>query len=268
MATAMSTATTHRSAATAMWLSETSTATTVWLAEASARLPVTRRNITLLRWSYNRALLRLVHLWLMLLAHLRLVHLWLWLLMRLPKATIALWFAHLRLIMIAKTICLMWCSAVWRTVLLAERAAAYPVHGSSMRPAMVCRGKLASVMASHGLVRYLLMRRCNMSFVHGNPFLRARIGMYTTRAVKAGAVVRYITYYRTINIRIVYYGAVYINHRRVVAEVTAKPGSAYKTYAYVAKAIVNTAVITNVRPPVTRVKAVKTVVETPVAGRP
>jgi hypothetical protein len=231
----------------------------MWLAKASARLPVTWRNITLLWWRLHRPLL-LTHLWL--------VHLWLWLLMRLPKASIALWFAHVWLVMVTKTISLMRRAAVWCTVLLTERAAAYPVNGSGMRSAMVSRSKLAPVMAGHGLMRYLLVGGSKVALVHRDPFLRTRACMYTAGTVKTGAVVGYVADNRAIDIRIVYYGAVYINHRRIVAEMAAKPGSAYKTYAYIAKTVVNAAVISNVWPPVTRMKAVKTGIKTPVTGCP
>lgn len=83
-------------------------------------------------------------------------------------------------------------------------------------------------------------------------------GIRPCRNAAAAAVIAYTVihnsisaYYGAVNIGITYYGAVHINHGCIVPEPVAMPATAAETYAKVAAAIVDAAIETDLRSPVT-----------------
>jgi len=99
-------------------------------------------------------------------------------------------------------------------------------------------------------------------------FLRPWPGIYAaTATVKAPAVV-IINYHRTVDISIVDNGPVYVYHRGIVAKLVAFPPATAIAITAIAVTIVNAAVKTNMRAPITNVKSVESAGITPVSGCP
>src|SRR5271156_1176844 len=63
-------------------------------------------------------------------------------------------------------------------------------------------------------------------------------------------------------------GGIYVHHGGVVKELSAAPFAAIKSVAAVTEAIVNAAVESNLRSPVTGIPGIGTVIPAPISGRP
>src|SRR6188472_1084137 len=100
--------------------------------------------------------------------------------------------------------------------------------------------------------------------VCGNSFLfRSRLRFHSIWTVKAGAVSVHILLKGIIDVGVVNDGFVHVRHRGVVREVVSIPSPAPIAISGVAITVVNAAVKTDMRAPVTLIKDVRTVVPAP-----
>lgn len=137
-------------------------------------------------------------------------------------------------------------------------------HGR--RRAMISSRQLTSVGACGVLMGDLVGRRWCMRFPPGCGLLRCRRRSSPARAVEAcsGRVV--INYCRVIGI--VNNRGVHLGNRGVIRIVTALPCATEETNSAIAEAIINPAVESNMRSPVTSVEAVKTAGKAPIGRCP
>ena len=132
------------------------------------------------------------------------------------------------------------------------------VHGSKLT---AVRSRCVLVL---GLCCY---RRCVL-FVRVSLFLRRRSPVYSTRTVKAGAVDRRVVVDHRLVVNVVNFCHVHVVHRPVVEEIVSPPIPALVTFSAVPVAVIDPAIETDVRSPVTSVPYVHSVVPSPVTGCP
>jgi len=106
-----------------------------------------------------------------------------------------------------------------------------------------------------------------VSFVHGSLLLRSGSSADSAVATVV-ADVRIVVDDDRFVIDVGYIGDVNVVHAPVVKEAVALPISAIKTIAGVAKAVIDAAVKSDVRSPVSIVPSVEAIVPTPVSGSP
>src|SRR5690349_1602813 len=97
----------------------------------------------------------------------------------------------------------------------------------------------------------------------GSFLFRSRLRFHSVGTIKAGAVSVHILRERIIDVGVVNDGFVDVRHSSVVREVVSIPSSAPIAISGVAVTVVNAAVKTDVRTPVTLVKDVRTVIPAP-----
>jgi hypothetical protein len=128
--------------------------------------------------------------------------------------------------------------------------------------------KLGLVPACKLLVLTLCRGSFNMTFAHCRLFRGVWPSVNTARPVKAVTVKRGIVDHGTVDISVMYKGAVYVHYGCIIPKPVAFPASAAKAEAAVAKAIINTAVKAYMRSPVAHVEAVAAALKAPVTGCP
>ena len=139
--------------------------------------------------------------------------------------------------------------------------------GGHGRGCAVINGRqLTSVGACGVLVGNLVCRRLRMLFPSGRGLLRCRRCRNTTRAVEACSG-RVVIHYLGV-IGIVNHGGVHLCNCRVIRIVATLPCTAEETNSTVAKAVINPAIESNMRPPVAAVEAVKPAGKAPVGRCP
>ena len=106
-------------------------------------------------------------------------------------------------------------------------------------------------------------RRHFLGVCRGSFLFRSRLRFHSIRTVKAGAVNVHILFDGVINVRVVNDRLVHVGHSGVVREPVSIPASAPIAISGVAVTVVNAAVKTDMRSPVTLVKDVRTVVPAP-----
>jgi hypothetical protein len=87
-------------------------------------------------------------------------------------------------------------------------------------------------------------------------------------AVKADTAATACVNYGAVYIYIMYYGAIHVKHRGVVAERTPAPAAPVKAIAGIAVTIINATVKAYMRAPVTGMITVITIIKSPVTGCP
>jgi len=132
------------------------------------------------------------------------------------------------------------------------------VHGS----------KLTAVGSRCVLVFSLCCCRPCMLFAPVRLFLRRRSPVHSTRTVKASAVDRRVVVHHRLVIHVVNLGHVHVIHRSVVVEIVSPPISALITFPPVSIAVIYSAIETDVRPPVTPIPYIHSVVPSPISRRP
>src|ERR1700676_4292396 len=109
-----------------------------------------------------------------------------------------------------------------------------------------------------------------MMLMLGRQFSRRWPGRYSasssvvTHMIITGNVVDH----SPIHIGVVNHRGVYVHHRRVVSKHSAIPASAKEPNSTIAKSIINSAVESDVRPPISCVKKIPAAAPAPITGRP
>jgi hypothetical protein len=132
------------------------------------------------------------------------------------------------------------------------------VHGS----------KLTAVGSRCVLVLGLCCYRRCVLFVRVSLFLRRRSPVHSTRTVKASSVDRRIVVDHCPVVNVVNFCHVYVIHCSVVEEIVSLPIPALITFSAIPVAVIDPAIETDVRSPVTSIPCVHSVVPPPITGCP
>src|SRR5450755_1779124 len=145
------------------------------------------------------------------------------------------------------------------------------VHTHALRVTripMVERRPVAVVLAGNALMRHLFRGPLKMLFVHRGAFLGRRPRDDAPLAVEAGAVDDgRVADHGTILVHAVEAGTD-AHDRGVISERPAFPASAVESDTAVAVAIVDSAVVSDARPPIARAPSISASRKAPIAGRP
>src|SRR5271170_1678620 len=138
------------------------------------------------------------------------------------------------------------------------------------RLAMILGSQQRAIRARGMLVLCLHGRWSNVVFVLCGPFRCGWLGDHSAGpAVKAHMVVHGdVVDDGLVHIRVVNHRSVDVHHRRVVREHSAIPASANEPNPSITKSIVNSAVETNVRSPISGMKKISAAAPAPISGRP
>jgi len=144
--------------------------------------------------------------------------------------------------------------------------------GGYRRAPVVRGGKLRAVLCGEVLVLRLDAGRLDVLLMHGLSFLRVGTSLDAARAtVEAGVACIHDGVVHddvAVDINVGELAATEVGDGAVVEEVASAPLAAVKAYAAVTKAVVNAAIETDVRAPVTAVEEIDAAFPAPVGGRP
>ena len=144
-----------------------------------------------------------------------------------------------------------------------------PADGHAGRAAMIHVGKLSPVGAGSTLVLHLRRHGCSVRLTQRAQFRGSRPHLDSTRsAVETYPCAAPLVPANLAVVDVVHHGGVDVIYSAVVIEVAAAPVTALVAEAYVAKTVVDAAIVADVPAPVTAVKAVTAMPEAPVAGGP
>ena len=142
------------------------------------------------------------------------------------------------------------------------------VDGQTGRAAMVDAGELSPVGAGDVLILQLRPHGRSMLFMARSQFSRSGSHLQPTRsAVETHTGAAPVFAHRVV-VDVVYHGDVQVVDRAVVVEMAATPVAALIADTDIAKAVVDAAIVADMRTPVATVKAIAVVVVAPVAGGP
>ena len=142
------------------------------------------------------------------------------------------------------------------------------VDGQTGRAAMVDAGELSPVGAGNVLILQLRPHGRSMLFMARSQFSRSGSHLQPTRsAVETHTGAAPVFAHRVV-VDVVYHGDVQVVDRAVVVEMAATPVAALIADTDIAKAVVDAAIVADMRTPVATVKAIAVVVVAPVAGGP
>jgi len=133
---------------------------------------------------------------------------------------------------------------------------------------VVYGSKLSAVRSRCVLVLGLCCDRWGVLFVRISLFLRRRSPVHSTRTVKAGAVDRRIIVDHRLVVNVVNLRHVHVVHRPVVEEIVSPPIPAIITFSAIPVAVIDPAIETDVRSPITSVPNVHSIVPPPITGCP
>ena len=154
-----------------------------------------------------------------------------------------------------------------RVTLGAEMVPAYPVHRGYGGPAMVGGRIRGPVGAERVVMVKLFGSRLYVVFARKRLFLRRRLAVHASRAVKACAVI-VIDDHGAVYIGVVDDGPVYVDDRGIVPEVPTGPFTAVEPGAAISIAIVNTSVVSYVGTPIPAMPSIDATGITPVTRGP
>ena len=132
---------------------------------------------------------------------------------------------------------------------------------------MVLPRKQSTVLACSLLMLHLRRDRCPMRFVGVSLLLRRRARGYSALSAVV-CHVRIIVYDDRLVIDIGHVRHIHIGHRPVVEESAAAPFPALEAFAAVSEPVINAAIKSNVRAPITSIPNIVALVPTPISGCP
>lgn len=159
----------------------------------------------------------------------------------------------------------------WRRVpaLGIEACSADRIHCRRTRMPVIGGRELVAVHAGGMVMVELVCRRLDMILLHGCLFLRGRLSLDTRAAVEARMIVHHcIVDHCPIDIGVVNDGGIDVHYRGVVMEETAAPLSAIKSGSPVTIAIIDAAIKSDMRSPITAMPAIDAAGKAPVTGSP
>src|ERR1700722_13738998 len=136
------------------------------------------------------------------------------------------------------------------------------------RLSMVYGRKLAAIVSSQLAVRHLHRRRRRVLLVCEGFFLCCRSPADAAWTVKARASRRVIVIDHRFVVNIVNYGHIHVIHRAIVEEMIPFPAPAFISFSYIPESVVNSAIETDVRSPVSAVPRIHSAVPSPISRRP
>lgn len=116
-------------------------------------------------------------------------------------------------------------------------------------------------------MRQLRARGLEMVLIHCAAILRPWPCHNTAPAIKAGPAGCWPKVY-AVNIYVAYNATIYPEYRGVISETTAAPDTTIKAIARIPETIIDTAIKTYMRPPVTTMEKVNPIIKPPVRRRP
>ena len=144
-----------------------------------------------------------------------------------------------------------------------------PVDGKAGRAAMIDVRKLSPVGAGSALILDLRPHGCGMLLTQRSQFRWSCAHLHSApSAVETDTCAAPVAAADGAVVDVVHHGDVDVVDRAVVVEVAAAPVTALVADADIAKAVVDAAIVADVRAPVATVKSVAVMPEAPVAGGP
>jgi len=159
--------------------------------------------------------------------------------------------------------------AILSRPILSRPAHHRPANRRRSRPPMIQTRKSTPIPHRHLLMLHLHRRPLNPSLIHYRLLPRIRPVIHPTRsAIIAHTVHRDIIDHRPIDISIMDNRRIHTRHRRIIPEATTIPFPTIISRAAIPAAIIDTAVISHMRSPITHMPRINAPTPTPITRRP
>ena len=159
-------------------------------------------------------------------------------------------------------------NAVCNPALLIEPTAIYGVHRNVTRAAVIHGGELSTVLSGRALVSKLIGRGLEVLFAHGHLLPGSGASRDPARTVVTDPIDNGVVDDSAVDVDVADDGGVYVRDRGVVVEGSADPGAPDEADADIAEAVINAAIVSNMRTPIAGMPHVNAAAPTPVTGRP
>ena len=142
-------------------------------------------------------------------------------------------------------------------------------HRRRTRPSMIQPRKTSPITHRLLLLLRLHIRPLDMPLIHRHLLTRIRPALYAARTtVIAHTIYRHIVHDRPIDIRIVDNRRIHPRHRRIIPETPAIPFATVIPHTAITTTVIDPAIISDMRTPITGVPSIDSTIPAPVPGRP